>query len=239
MTPSWWTEAERDADELLDAFTQKVRAKLNVPSRQIVRRKNPYLYAARGINRVDELADALVAAYISSSEETMFGNVLEEMAIAVCSRALGGRKSGIENIDLEYDRGATRTLVQIKSGPNWGNASQKRALQERFASATRTLKQGSAALEVRCVEGICYGPSSTRHTGTHWRIVGRNFWKEVSDWTGTADAVMDLLADHATNSLTEPRREAQRHLAAYLRDEGVADRDGTVKWSALLDLVMG
>lgn len=52
----------------------------------------------------------------------------------------------IENIDLEYDRAATRTLVQIKSGPNWGNASQKRALQERFASATRTLKQGSASL---------------------------------------------------------------------------------------------
>ena len=239
MNPSWWSDAERDADTVLDVFTQKVRDKLDVSSRQIVRRKNPYLYAARGINRVDELAEALVAAYISSSEETMFGNVLEGMAIAVCTHALGGRKSGIENIDLEYDQGATRTLVQIKSGPNWGNASQKRALQERFASATRTLLQGSTSLEVRCVEGICYGASSTRHTGTHWRIVGRNFWKDISDWEGTADAVMDLLADHATNSLTEPRREAQRHLAAYLRGERVAGRDGTVRWSALLDLVMG
>lgn len=47
----------------------------------------------------------IVDAFLSSSEETMFGNVLEGIAIDICSHAKGGRKSSTESIDLEYDEG--------------------------------------------------------------------------------------------------------------------------------------
>ena len=119
-TTNWWSEAEPAAHDALDAFGQKVRDKLIAHPKQIIGRKNPFLFRARTVNGAEELSDAIISAYLSSSEETMFGNALEEIAIAICAAAKGGWKSGIESIDLEYDSSVnTRTIVQIKSGPNW------------------------------------------------------------------------------------------------------------------------
>lgn len=176
-------------------------------------------------------------AYLSSSEETMFGNVLEEVAIAICANAKGGRKSGISNIDLEYDEGRTRTIIQIKSGVNWGNSSQHRALRTAFANATRVLRQGTR-LEVRCVEGICYGRSEVKDRGTHIRLVGHCFWRDISDWDGTATGVMQLLGKHASNGLYDARRQACDRMVEFLRESGAVSDDGTVRWHELLNLVM-
>lgn len=41
----------------------------------------------------------VIDAYLSSSEETIFGNILEDIAIIICSKAKQGYKSGIANID--------------------------------------------------------------------------------------------------------------------------------------------
>ena len=69
----------------------------------------------------------VIGAYLSSSEETIFGGVLEKIAILICKHAKGGRKSSAEGIDLEYESNGERTIMQIKSGTNWGNSSQHKA----------------------------------------------------------------------------------------------------------------
>jgi len=45
-------------------------------------------------------------------------------AIHICSHAYDGKKSTTEGIDLEFSCDGTRYIVLVKSGPNWGNASQ-------------------------------------------------------------------------------------------------------------------
>ena len=238
MRPAWWNAAEAEADRAIEDFAAKVRGKLDESPEKIIRRKNPFLFRVRVVSDVHEFANMVTDAYLSSSEETMFGNVLEEVAVAICASAKNGRKSGIRNIDLEYDENGTRTIIQIKSGINWGNSSQHRALRRTFAEATGVLRQGRRGVDVRCVEGICYGKSQVKDRGTHVRLVGHCFWKDISNWDGTATSVMHLLGKHASNGLYDARKEASARIVNYLRDSGAVDDSDGIRWDELLELVM-
>ncbi len=153
--PSWWPAVEAEIDGLLRGFTDDLRKKLRADPLKVLRRKNPFLFRVRCGRDAHELTRMVIDAYLSSSEETMFGNIIEEVAIAVCGHAKGGRKSAAEGIDLEYDENDTRTIIQVKSGPNWGNSSQRKKLADNFISAAKRLRQTNVT--ARCVEGISYG----------------------------------------------------------------------------------
>lgn len=47
--------------------------KLNI--KKVMKRKNPYLFRAKAMNGAAQIIDAILAAFVSSSEETIFGNV--------------------------------------------------------------------------------------------------------------------------------------------------------------------
>ena len=238
MKPQWWSAAEKDADQEIEGFTSRLLEKLSESPGKIIRRKNPFLFRVRVVADAHELAGMVTDAYLSSSEETMFGNVLEEIAISICLHAKGGRKSGITNIDLEYDQGGTRTIIQIKSGKNWGNSSQHKSLRIAFTNALKVLRQGKHKLSVRCVEGICYGRSQIKDKGLYQQIVGRCFWEDISDWPGTAEGVMQMLGKHSSNGLYEVRKEARDKMVRFLRDPGAVSNNDEVRWDRLLDLVM-
>ena len=235
--PGWWAEAEPELRKAIDGFTDKLKSKLNANPASFVSRKNPFLFRIRGAQDSDDLAWKLMDAVMSSSEETIFGNVLEELATIICEHARGGQKSGIENIDLEYiDESSNRVIVQIKSGENWGNSSQHRSLREAFRKATVVIKQGNSKQNVRCIEGCCYGRSRIDFTGTHERIVGDKFWEEISRWNGTADAILELIGVYAENGLHELRRKTHAKIVRYLRTEGIATDDG-LDWDRFLGTV--
>ena len=79
----------------------------------ITKRKNPYLFKAKGMNNASDLIKSIMDATVSSGEETVFGNFMEKVAIFTCSQALGGRKSSATGIDLEFERGGVKYLVRI------------------------------------------------------------------------------------------------------------------------------
>ena len=216
MKPPWWSQVESEANAAIVDFTTKLRRKLAEPPEKLVTRKNPFLFRVRVDSDAYEFAQMITNAYLSSSEETMFGNVLEEIAISICRHSIGGWKSSADKVDLEYTRDNTRYVMQIKSGTNWGNSSQRQSLVNSFQKATRILRQGNPDLNIRCIEGICYGKSMIRDLGTHTRYVGHSFWKEISNWDGTAVAVMELIGTHASNGLDEVREEAHHRIVSYL-----------------------
>jgi hypothetical protein len=92
--------------------------------KSVLKRKNPYLFKAKYVLTADQIVRGIVDAHISSNEETIFGDWLEGLAIFINGKVYDGRKSGIPNIDLEFDNNGIRNIVTIKSGPNWGNSSQ-------------------------------------------------------------------------------------------------------------------
>ncbi|MFA6622196.1 MAG: PmeII family type II restriction endonuclease, partial [Candidatus Caldatribacteriota bacterium] len=90
---------------------------------QVLKRKNPYLFKAKYVLTAEKIIRGIVDAHISSSEEGIFGDWLEGLSIYINEKVYGGKKSGILGIDLEFDKDGVRYIVNIKSGPNWGNSS--------------------------------------------------------------------------------------------------------------------
>lgn len=156
----------------------KTLEKLNLS--RLLRQKNPYLFRAKNINTPAELVNSLLDALLSSSEEKLFGDFLEDLAIFVAGETCGGRKSAAQGIDLEFEQDGVHYLVSIKSGTSWGNSSQHRRQEEDFKTAVRVLKQSSHTLNVQPVLGICYGKTRTSYPRGYMKVVGQSFWYLIS-----------------------------------------------------------
>ena len=115
---------------------------------KVLKRKNPYLFKAKYILTAEEIVRGLVDAHISSNEETIFGDWLEGLAIFINNKVYGGWKSGIKGIDLEFDKDGNRYIVNIKSGPNWGNSSQISKMAADFKIAKRTLRTSNSNVSI-------------------------------------------------------------------------------------------
>lgn len=157
---------------------------------KVLMRKNPYLFKAKNINSAGGLVKAILDAHLSSQEETIFGAFLENVAIYACSITLGGIKSGIEGIDLEFTQNETRYIVSIKSGPNWGNSSQIKKMQDNFKKAKIVLRQNGTIKNVIAVNGCCYGRDNSPDKGDYFKYCGENFWTLVS---GDSRLYLDLI----------------------------------------------
>lgn len=109
----------------IGTFHQKRIDGLNgLKLRTVLRKKNPYLFRAKYLLTAEQIVKELADAFISSKEETIFGDWLEGLAIFINEKVYNGRKSAVQGIDLEFDANGIRYIVAIKSGPNWGNSSQ-------------------------------------------------------------------------------------------------------------------
>ena len=65
--------------------------------KKVLKRKNPYLFRAKSMQSASEIVSNLLSAHVSSSEETIFGNVFFE---PIATYACGGQKALAEGIDV-------------------------------------------------------------------------------------------------------------------------------------------
>lgn len=141
-------------EENIGTFHQKRIAGLNdLKLKRVLSKKNPYLFKAKYVLTAQEIIKSLTDAFISSQEETIFGDWLEGLAIFINSKVYSGRKSGIPGIDLEFDKEDIRYILTIKSGPNWGNSSQIVKLLADFRTAKKTLRTSNSNLNIVAVNG--------------------------------------------------------------------------------------
>lgn len=125
--------------------------------------KNPYLFKAKNIATAAELISSLLDAFLSSSEEKLFGDFLEGLAVFVAEMTCDGHKSSAPGVDLEFIKDQIHYLISIKSGPNWGNSSQQNKLEQDLKNAVARIKQSKRGGNVQPVLGICYGKTKTSY----------------------------------------------------------------------------
>lgn len=157
---------------------------------KLLLRKNPYLFRAKHLVIPQELVRSLLDAHLSSQEETIFGDFLEDLAIHVNGICYGGRKSSTEGIDLEFTREKIRHIVSIKSGPNWGNAGQIKKMKDNFRTAAKILRQRDKTVQVVAVNGCCYGRDGKPDKGDYYKYCGQQFWQFIS---GNADLYTQIV----------------------------------------------
>jgi hypothetical protein len=208
--------------------------------KQVLQKKNPYLFRAKNILTAERLVESLLQAYLSSSEEELFGGFLENLAIFIAGRTLGGRKSHGLGIDLDFERDGTVYLVSIKSGINWGNSSQYAALRDRFKKAVQILKQSKSVKAVQPVLASCYGKRKTVNTGEYLRICGQEFWYFIS---GNKDLYTDII-EPLGHQAKQHNQHYEEELAALINKftaEFSAEfcLDGRIDWKKLVQFNSG
>lgn len=158
----------------------RLKALEKVKLEEILKKKNPYLFKAKNIQTCEELIRVLLDAFLSSQEETIFGDFLEKLAIFVCGKTRAGYKSGISGVDLEIDENNTRYIVAIKSGPKWSNKSSLSAMKEDFKKAKKTLRTQKSGINVIAINGCCYGRDTKPDKGDYFKYCGQEFWTFIS-----------------------------------------------------------
>ena len=103
--------------------------------------KNPYLFKAKNVTTAADIISGLLDASLSSSEEELFGDFLEGLAVFIALLTCDGHKSAAPGVDLEFLNKGIHYVVSVKSGPNWGNSSQHAKLEMDLKNAVTRIKQ--------------------------------------------------------------------------------------------------
>lgn len=208
---------------------------------KVMKRKNPYLYRAKAMQNASEIVESVLSAFVSSSEETIFGNCFfEPIAIA----ASGGNKALAEGIDIMIQKNDTNTIyaVAVKSGPSVFNADSKKRQEQNFTAASKLAQQAKARYEAYI--GYCYGKKKECGRGKpkmYQELAGKRFWAEL---TGDEDfyikiiSFMGTLPEQYVASYKESYNKAFNRLVREFSNDFCND-DGSINWEKLVEFNSG
>jgi hypothetical protein len=225
---------------IVNFHLSKLKSLQSLNLKSLLRKKNPYLFRARNLIVAAELIEEILDAFLSSSEEKLFGDFLEELAIFIASKTCNGRKSPATGIDLEFENEGIIYLVSVKSGPNWGNSAQHRKQESDFDSAVRILRQSRSRVNVQPVLGICYGKSRPKLMKNYNRMVGQSFWHLISDSENLYTDIIEPLGyrakEHNESFHVERAKVINAFTAEFLKDFCV---EGEINWRELVQFNSG
>lgn len=238
-------DAELDAfiEEQIKAYHDKILTRLeSLKLKDILKRKNPYLFRVKNLNTSHELVKSILDAHLSSQEEGIFGGLLEELAIFICQRAYGGIKSSAEGIDLEFIDDGVRYIISVKSGPNWGNSSQIAKMKDHFRKAKRILSTNSGKpIPVIAINGCCYGKDNKPEKDEYFKLCGENFWTKISGDKKLYTQIIEPLGHRAEERNNKFNDEYAKVLNKFTLEFSLefCHDDGGINWAKLLQFNSG
>ena len=213
-------------------YTRRIDCLDNLSLKDVLKRKNPYLFRAVGVHDVGELIRNLLLAYSSSSDETVFGNEFFEPLVRDLSK---GKTADGEGVDVLVETTTQITAYAIKSGTSVFNSSSRRDQEQSFVKMRnrlyKTHKQFDAAV------GYCYGRKGRRNNAAPFReVAGQEFWKEITGdpecYIKVIEAMRNYPDIHRMEFLQAWTRAVNRFSAEFMYN--FMSQDGTINWPALL-----
>jgi hypothetical protein len=223
---------------LEEFYRRRIQKLSTLKLKDTLRKKNPYLFRAIGIQKASEIVTGLLQAYMSSSDEGIFGDAFFE---PIARSVSGGHVSPSAGIDIAIETETTYKAIAVKSGPNIFNASQSKRMDDEFkALRSRMLKMRK---QFDALLGGCYGrkysdPGSNRI----YRIrCGQAFWEEL---TGDPDfylKLMRLMRDYPNDHRVQFEGEWNKAVNRFEREFLIefATQDGGIDWEKLLHFNSG
>ena len=182
------TRLEREIERCLEKFYASRLAGLQSLSlKKVLQKKNPYLYRALGIEKASEIVEQIMAAFVTSSDETIFGNVFFE---PIAKLAAAGHVAPSEGVDFALETPDRYLAVAVKSGPNWGNADQHKRQSTNFDALRKRLYKLNKRFDP--LVGQAYGQQCSEPTDNSRfrRRSGQAYWQEI---TGDPDFYLKLI----------------------------------------------
>ena len=242
MRPLDFSEVNIYVNENIVDFHRKRAKSLEDLKLDKLLKKNPYLFKAKNVRTANELMSSLLDAFLSSSEEKLFGDFLEDLAIFIAGQTCDGHKSSAPGVDLVFEDQGIHYLVSVKSGSNWGNSSQHNQLETDLKKAATRVKQSQHGANVQPVLGICYGKTRT----SYWRnvalkVVGQNFWYLISQNENLYIDIVEPIGYRAKehNEIFEQERAKVENLFTREFVERFCDTEGAIDWPRLVEFNSG
>lgn len=215
-------------------YTQRLDKLQGITLTQVLK-KNPYLFKAKGITNAADFVENVLQAYLSSSEETVFGSIFfEPLALAV-SQAKGGIKTGSTGVDIEYVSASTHTAIAVKSSTNSQNASAQSKQNAEFIKINQTVRAKGKAFDA--ILGYSYGRASGSLTGRIYRrLAGQAFWEELSGDSEFYLKILRAMKEYPANHRKEydiQRTRLGNRLTQGFTLNFIAG-DGEIDWEKLL-----
>lgn len=214
----------------------------------IAKRKNPYLFKAKNIDTAGDLAKGILDAFLSSQEETIFGDLMERLAINICRQVFYGKKAEegkFRSVDLIFERNNKIYIVGIKSGPNWGNSDQVNAMRKNLKAAKKIIQAQASGKQIMNVNGCIYGRDNQSHKInkkdpglSYYKICGQSFWELISGDEELYKKIIRPLDKEA-----KKRDEKFKDLYVKKINEMTKDivnlfyRDDNLDWDKIIDYV--
>lgn len=211
--------------------------KLNI--NKIMKRKNPYLFRAKAMNGAAQIVDALLSAFVSSSEETIFGNVFFE---PIATAAAQGQKALAEGVDIMVERDNTIYAIAVKSGTSVFNADSRKKQEQNFMAAQKLAQQAKKRFVP--IVGYGYGKKNTTDRGLpkfYQELAGQAFWEEL---TGDNEFYIKLirfigrLPEKYVEDFDTAYQKAANRLVKDFTNEFCME-DGTIDWEMLVQFNSG
>jgi len=229
-------------EENIGVFHEKRIDSLNrLKLKTILLKKNPYLFKAKYLLTAEQIIRGFTDAFISSNEETIFGDWLEGLAIFVNQNVYGGWKSGITGIDLEFDKDNIRYIITIKSGPNWGNSSQIAKMKTDFNTAKKTLRTSHSGIIVLPVNGCCYGKDNKPDKGDYFKYCGQVFWEFISGEENLYSKMIEPLGHKAKQRNDEFLKSYSQMINKFTKEfaNDFCLDSGNINWNKLVEFNSG
>ena len=188
-----------------------------------------------------EIVENVLGAFVTSSEETIFGNCFfEPLAIA----ASGGNKALAEGIDIMVQDKETNTIyaVAVKSGTSVFNADSKKRQEQNFMAASRLAQQAKARYAAYI--GYAYGKKKESGRGKpkmYQELAGKKFWAEL---TGDDDFYLKIikfmgnLPEQYVAAYKESYNKAANRLVREFSNQFCRE-DGSIDWEKLVEFNSG
>lgn len=199
------------------------------------------MFRAKNQTTAQDLVKTILDAHLSSQEEGIFGGFLEELAVFICGRVYGGRKSSSEGIDLEFSKDGINYIISIKSGPNWGNSRQIARMKDDFKRAKRILGTNVSRKKVIAVNGCCYGKDDTPDKSDYLKLCGQRFWEFISGNENLYTEIIEPLGHKAKEKNERFSEEYAKVINRFTREFATeyCDTNGSILWEKLVKFNSG
>ncbi len=121
-------------------------------------RRDPMIYALRGVGSAEEFVESAFIAHEASSEETMMGNAWQAALAAIAPNSVGGG-------DLRTEREGTLWIIQVKMSRLQNSGAEAQDLRMLKAKLTAESDHHPGRKNVKAMLGFVRGPFANE-----WRM---------------------------------------------------------------------
>lgn len=233
------SELELLIKSCLDDFCKRrLDAVETLDLKDVLKRKNPYLFRASGIASAPEMVSQLLSAHVSSSDETIFGNVFFE---PLCKAVTDAPVAAAKGADFAKERGDVYEVIALKSGPNIFSSSQTSKQGQEFDEIEASLRQTLRGLRKQFIPimGCGYGSVYSEPTKKrrYYKLAGRAFWSRITGDEEFYLKMIRLMKDEPLKYRPVFKAAWDRAVNRFVREftNDFCDQQGNIQWEKLTE----